>query len=564
MPLPLFRHIGTRFVAAQLAALLFVVSALSGCGSDEQTGVVGTVKGFMGGAVADEPHAAEVARDVLSAGGTAADAAVALYFTLAVTLPSTASLGGGGVCVVYDGKLNRGQVLDFTPHAPPEGGPVALPGSVRGMFALYAQYGKLRWEQLVAPAEDLARIGYPVSRALAADLLAAGPTLAADPELAKIYLKPDGTPYKEGDRLVQRDLSTVLSAVRSRGAGEFYAGAMGRLFVRGAQDAGAKMSGEDLRATPFGWRPAVTVKSDDMLLYFPSPPAVAGLLEAQMWSMAAPRWKDASVDERPHLFAQSTLRAWLDRQRWLAQDLMVDPSPPEIVEQSRIRALMASYQPARRTLPPGLEAKNPGPDDAAASSFVVVDRTGNGVSCTVTPYDLFGAGHVAAGTGIVLAASPDESRGFGPQWLGPMIAVRDLSPSLPFLTTYHRGTSFPGDGGASAGSQLVFAGAASGGAAASSALVEVALRTLIEGQKLDDASDAQRLHVEAEPADTVFVEAGVQARPPGLTERGYTLVPVPVIGRVNAVYCADGVIDKPRSCAFRADRRGFGLAAGGF
>lgn len=557
------RRVVTRLLAAPLVVVLAVAAGVSGCSSDEQPGVVGTVRGFMGGAVADEPHAAQVARDVLSAGGTAADAAVALYFTLAVTLPSTASLGGGGACVVYNGKLNHGEVLDFAPRAP-AGGPIALPSAVRGMFALYAQYGKLRWEQLVAPAEDLARFGYPVSRALAADLLAAAPKLAADPELAKLYLKPDGTPLKEGDRLVQRDLSTVLSALRSRGAGEFYSGPVARELVRGADAHGAKITLENLRTTPFAWRPAVTVSTGDLLLYFPSPPEVAGVLEAQMWSMAAPRWKDASADERPHLFAQTTLRAWLDRQRWLARDLNVNPSPPELVEQSHIRALMASYQPGQRTLPPGLQARNPGPDDAAASSFVVVDRTGSAVSCVVTPYDLFGAGHMASGTGVVLAAAPDEAQGRGPQWLGPMIAVQDFTPAIPFFTSYHRGTSHPGSDGDSSGSQVVFAGAAAGGAAASSALIEVALHTLIEGRNLDEASDAQRLHVEAEPADTVFVEAGVQPRPPGLVERGYKIAPVPVIGRVNAIYCAEGVLDNPKSCAFRADRRGFGLAAGGF
>lgn len=544
-----------------------LAAVLSGCGSSskEQPGVVGTVRGFIGGAVADEPHAAQVARDVLSAGGTAADAAVALYFTLAVTLPSTATLGGGGVCVVYDAKANRGQVLDFTPRAPSHGGPVALPAAARGMYALFAQYGKLRWEQLVSPAEDLARFGYPVSRALAADLLAAGPKLAADPELAKIYLKPDGTPYKEGDRLVQSDLSSVLSAIRSRGAGELYAGPMADIFVRGARAHGATMTAEDLRATPFAWRPAVTVKTNSTLLYFPSPPAVAGILEAQMWSMAAPRWKDASADERPHLFAQTTLRAWLDRQRWLAGDFKVDVPPPELVDQNHIRALMASYQPGARTMPQGIQPQNPGPDEAAASSFVVVDRTGNAVSCAVTPDDLFGTGHVATGTGVVLAASPDASRGRGPQWLGPIVAVRDFSSALSFLTEFHRGGArAEGPEGGTAGSQFVFAGAASGGATASSALVQVALHTLIEGQTLDQASDSQRLHVEAEPPDTVFVETGVQARPPGLVERGYKIDPVPVIGRVNAIYCSDGAVDNPKSCAFRADRRGFGLATGGF
>jgi gamma-glutamyltranspeptidase/glutathione hydrolase len=551
---------GTRLVAA-----LMLPVVLSACGHKEEPGVVGTVKGFIGGAVADEPRAAQVARDVLSAGGTAADAAVALYFTLAVTLPSTASLGGGGVCVVYDGKVNRGQVLDFAPRAPAGGGPIAMPSAVRGMFALYAQYGKLRWEQLLAPAEDAARFGTPVSRALAADLLAAQSKLAADPGLAKIYLKADGTPYKEGDRLIQSDLSTVLSAVRSRGAGEFYTGPMAREFIRGAQAQGAKMNLDDLRTAPFGWRPALIATLNELSIYFPSPPAVAGILEAQMWSMAAPRWKDASASERPHLFAQSELRAWLDRQRWLAGDFKVSPAPPELIDQNRIKALMASYQPGARTLPQGIQPKSPGPDDAAASSFVVVDRAGYAVSCTVTPYDLFGAGRVAIGTGVVLAAVPDEALGRGPQWLGPIIGVRDFATGLfSGFTSYHKGTSREGPEGTTAGSQFVFGGAASGGAAAASALIQVALHTLIEDRPLDEASDAQRLHVEAQPSDTVFAETGVQARPPGLAERGYNVVPVPVIGRVNAISCPDGAVDKPVTCALRADRRGFGLAAGGF
>lgn len=559
------RRLGTRLVSAPLAGALLAAALLAGCGSSrKETGIVDTVSAFRGGAVADEPRAAQVARDVLYNGGTAADAAVALYFTLAVTLPSTATLGGGGVCVVYDARLNHGDMLDFTARAPAGGGPIALPASVRGMAALYAQFGKLRWQQLVAPAEDLARFGFPVSRALAADLLAAGPKLAADPGLAKIYLKPDGTPYKEGDRLIQADLANTLEAIRRHGPGDLYSGGAASELLNGANAAGGTLTAQDLSATAAAWRPAVTVKTDDTLLYFPSPPAVAGIVEAQMWGMAAPRWADASASERPHLFAQAALRAWLDRQRWLARDFTVNPPPPELVEKSRIRALMASYRPGEPTVPPGFHPHDPGPDNAAASSFVVVDGQGNAVSCAVSPYDLFGAGRVAAGTGVVLAASPDEQQGRGPQWLGPMIAVHESEALLPWLNTGRQGGQYGESGTATAGSQFVFAGAASGGAAASSALVQVALRTLVQGEHLDEASDAQRLHVEAEPPNTVFVEAGVQPRPPGLVERGYQIVPVPVIGRVNAIFCSDGIKDNPQSCAFRADRRGFGLAAGGF
>jgi gamma-glutamyltranspeptidase / glutathione hydrolase len=541
-----------------------VSTLLAGCGGGDETGIVGTVRGFAGGVVADEPRAAQIGADMLSAGGTAADAAADMYFTLAVTLPSTATLGGGGVCVMYDAKLNRGQILDFAPRAPAGGGPVAIPAGARGMFALHGQYGKLRWEQIVGPAEGLARLGAPVSRAFAADLLAAQPILAADPELAKIYLHADGSPYTEGQLLVQRDLSTVLSAIRTRGAGDFYSGPAARQFIEGASKHGAKITADDLRNAAFGWRPAVAVPTGERVAFFPSPPAVGGVLEGQMWAMMAPRWSRAAADERPHLFAQASVRAWLDRQRWLGPDFKVTPSAPEVVDEAHAKALMASYQPGQRTLPAGLKPPaDPGADDAAAASFVAVDREGNAVSCMVSPYGLFGAGHVATGTGIVLAAAPDEANGRGPQWLGPMIVVREGEASIPIFSSFKR-MNRQQTGTESAGSQVVFAGAASGGAAAASALIEVALRAVVEERPLDEAMDAVRLHVEGASPDRVFVEAGVQARLPGLAERGYKVTPIPVIGRVEAVSCPDGVLDKPQTCSFRADRRGFGLAVGGF
>lgn len=529
------------------AALL----ALAGCsGAPEEPGVIGSVRGFIGGAVADEPRAVLVAKDILSAGGSAADAAIALYFTLAVTLPSTASLGGGGVCLVYDAKLNRTEMLDFAARAPTGGGPIAVPTGPRGMFLLHSRHGKLRWEQLVTSGESAARFGRPVSRALAADLLAAQTILERDPDLRQIFLKPDGTPYREGEILVQRDLSTLLSAIRSRGAGELYNGPQAQRFADSATTQGGIITIEDMRAAHVAWRPAVQVHYDDIALIVPSPPAAAGLVEGQIWGAAAPRWRRASAEERPHLFAQASLRAWLDRRRWLAADMTTSVSPLELVSERYLTTLMASYRADQRTPVVGREGAEPLVDDAAASGFVTADRDGNAVSCTVSAYGLFGAGRIASGTGVVLARAPDGLAA-GPQWLGPVIGahMRD-----------RRNPERPEAGGRM---QVLFLGAASGGAPSASALASVALRTLVEKRGLEEAIDAQRLHFEGAPADTVFVEAGVQPRLPGLAERGYKIVSVPVIGRVNAMSCPNGLVDGSARCEFRPDRRGFGLGAGG-
>ena len=155
-------------------AFLVVLTLLPGCSTVDSVtssvlgtnapkpGQAGYVSGFLGGVVADEPRAALAGREVLSQGGTAADAAIAVGLTLAVTLPSRAGLGGGGACIAYtpDPKSpNQGQpeAVLFTPLAPATPGsnadrPAAVPMLARGLFLLHARYG-------VAPFEATARSG---------------------------------------------------------------------------------------------------------------------------------------------------------------------------------------------------------------------------------------------------------------------------------------------------------------------------------------------------------------------------------------------------------------------
>ena len=511
--------------------------ALGGCSSEgPELGTVGHVEGFLGGVAADEPRAVLVARDVLSAGGTATDAAVALYFALSVTLPSAASLGGGGICVVFDRKSDRVEALDFTARAPAgqrTGRPSAVPGNPRGMFALHAKYGRLRWAQLVAPAEKLARFGSPVSRALAWHLSAAGPLLA-DRESRRVFARSDGTPLREGDIIEQLDLAVVLSLLR-RSPGQFYSGPFARQLVKAVRRAGASLTIEELRSFAPQWKETLAVEFGNLTVHFA--PTPAGLTAAQMWAALARdrRHRRADEEERPHLFAEVAMRAFADRGRWFERGRGVLAPLEDRVSSRRVRQLMAGYRSDRHTPAHTLRpAPVERPENHVASSFVVADRDRQAVACTFSLNNLFGLGRIAPGTGMVVAAPPPHGGPDGSA-LGPMLVINQNL------------------------CKLFFVAAASGGAAAPTAMIQVALRVLIDKWTLDAAISTRRLHHGGAP-DLVWYERGEsRERLAALARRGHRTAETPAMGQVNAFSCPRG-LDSPESlCQVKADPRGFGL-----
>ena len=188
------RRLARKASASHPALAALAALALTGCSAFApdpnalQPGQPGFVRGFVGAAASDDPRAALIARNTLSAGGSAADAAVAGGLMLSVTQPSRAALGGGGACLLFAPRRAEAEAILFLPgarEATPPGAdrPAAVPMLARGLFALHARGGVRPFEELIAPAEQAARFGVEVSRALAADIAAvAGP--------------PDGKPRK--------------------------------------------------------------------------------------------------------------------------------------------------------------------------------------------------------------------------------------------------------------------------------------------------------------------------------------------------------------------------------
>lgn len=527
---------------------VILVFLLAGCASEEkaQQGTIGFVEGFLGGVAADEPRAALVGRDVLSAGGSAADAAVAVYFALSVTLPSSASLGGGGICVVHDDVGRTTETLDFLARTPAQVAPgapraVAIPGNPRGFFALYSRFGRLRWEQLLSPAENLARFGTPVSRAFANDLAQVEGALLAEPGTRRVFGHPNGRRVLgEGEMMAQVELASVIGQLRRAGPGEFYAGAMAGRFVEAANRAGGSLSVDDMRNYRPEWRETIRVPFGNLVAHFASPPAAGGVA-AQMWRMLAgdDRYMDADAGERPHLLAETALRAFADRGQWMRADGNSAVAPGDLVSEDRIGRLMASYRPDSHV---AADRLNPAPvnrlENPSGTSFIVIDPYGSAVACALTTNNLFGTGRFAPGTGILLAALPGPG-GRGPTSLGPMMVMNEFV------------------------NNLYFAAAASGGVSAPTAIINVAARTLLGGETLDAAMAAKRIHHGGVP-DIAFFEHGLDdAMQQALSARGHRTASTPVLGRVNAVHCGRGLPDYSGTCSIWADLRprGYGLAA---
>ena len=375
-------------------AFLALLTLLPGCstidsvkdslmGSGPQVGQPGYVPGFLGGVVADEPRAVLAGRDVLSAGGTAADAAVAVALTLTVTLPSRAGLGGGGACIAFSSNPKSAshavpEAVMFTPVAPANSGaradrPAAVPMMARGLFLLHARYGSRPLEALITPAEQMARFGSPASRALAKDIALVSGPLLADPGARAIFSN-NGVPLTEGQTLRQADLGATLAQLRVAGVGDMYQGALAARIAQASVLIGGPLQSEDLRnALPRLAGPLVRAFGNDKVAFLP-PPADGGLAAAAAFDVLANDINDVNGAAARSLAVAARYRA--------------GGITPEAVL-------------AARDLP----AASAGPVPAS-TSFVTMDRQGDAVACALTMNNLFGTGRIMPGLGILAAASP--------------------------------------------------------------------------------------------------------------------------------------------------------------
>lgn len=515
---------GRRLALLMWGALAMTGSLLAGCEAD----TFDVSEGFFGTVVVEEPRAALLARDVLVDGGSAADAAVAAYFVLTATLPSSVGVTASGSCLVHDPETKSFQRLDFLPSPSSDTGTATtIPLAPRAMFALHARHGLKPFEEMVIQGERVARFGAPVSRTFARELGFDGAVLESDARAAGIYLSA-GRPLEAGAALIQVELAATLSRLRSEGVGSLYSGSLARDFIDGAAAAGYAVDPERLRATLPTWTPITGTEHDNHLW---SMAGISGrdirLADAALGMiLAGADWTDGDDAERAHLLAEGLNQATL-----LANG-------DTALSEDALKQAMGRFDADRRGLSAPLPrlAETLGTDAAAragATAFFAVDRRGLAVGCAIGLGAPFGTGRMIPGLGSFVAPLQTEA-GNGPGAFALVVGNTNTG-------------------------QFQMAASGSGGRSALSAVIETTLDHWERRIQIEQVPALPRSHF-AGGANTIFIEPDMPGDTvTGLTQRGYTVERTERIGTANAFRCVEGLPRREIRCGMAQDPRGSGL-----
>jgi gamma-glutamyltranspeptidase/glutathione hydrolase len=381
-------------------------------------------------AASANPLASEAGREILRAGGSAVDAAIAMQMVLGLVEPQSSGLGGGAFLLHWGGKAV--QTYDGRETAPREadenlfmvdgkpmafydavvgGRSVGTPGVLRMLALAHRQHGKLPWPRLFEPAIRLADEGFALSPRLQA-LLASEKHLANDAAARAYFYDAPGTPKAVGTRLRNPEYAATLRTLASEGAEAFYRGPIAAdvvKAVRGHPNAG-RLSLEDFAAYQPKERPALCSDYKRWRICGMAPPSSGGIAVAQMLGIfahrniaAVPPQTVGSALQPPadaiHLFSEAGRLAFADRNQYVADADFVPVDVKALLDPGYLRARAATIsdrsmgraRPGQLGGAPTAFAPDRSPERIATSHVSVIDGAGRAVSMTTTIEDQFGA-----------------------------------------------------------------------------------------------------------------------------------------------------------------------------
>ncbi len=382
-------------------------------------------------AVTANPLASEAALEILRAGGSASDAAIAALLVLGLVEPQSAGIGGGAFWLQFEGESGALHGYDGRETAPAsadgnwfltaEGGPrdfldavvsgrsVGAPGLVALMALAHERHGRLPWADLFQPAIRLADEGFAVSPRLSA--LLTGSKVARTHETARNYYfnSKDEAPAP-GEWLVNPGYAEVMRRLAAEGPAAFYGGPIAEAIVVAVNEGEPTpvLTLADLAAYEVKERPVLCLSYRAYEICGHGPPTSGGVTTLQIlgllshFELAGPSMAPADL----HLLAEASRLAFADRNAYLADPDFIEQPVEELLSPDylRRRAAGISVETSLGIAEPGLPQREGGLDTApgapSTTHLVVVDAWGDVVSVTASIESAFGSGRMVALDGL--------------------------------------------------------------------------------------------------------------------------------------------------------------------
>ncbi|GAB4391324.1 MAG: gamma-glutamyltransferase [Gammaproteobacteria bacterium] len=374
-----------------------------------------------------EQLATQAGLAILKQGGNAVDAAVAVGFALAVTLPRAGNLAGGGFMLIYWQPKQQVYALNYREKAPLHAtsnmfldalgnvdqskwhssyAAVGVPGTVAGLVAAQKRFGVLSLAQDLEPAIKLAEQGIPVSFSLAHAIQEAHASLMHWPASQREFFKSNGQPYQPGDYWRRPELANTLRLIAQKGQAGFYQGKVAKAIVEDMQRHQGLITLNDLQQYHASWVTPLHSVFRDHDIYVMPPPSSGGVALIQLLNIldiyplqALGLNSAASI----HLLTEAMNLAYRDRNHYLGDPRFVKIPLKKLLSKEHAQTLRQSlnetqHVPAKE-LSPIPQSFSEGPN---TTHFSVIDQQGNMVANTYTLNFSFGNGAVVPGTGILL------------------------------------------------------------------------------------------------------------------------------------------------------------------
>lgn len=366
------------------------------------------------------PHrlAAAAGLATLARGGSAVDAMVATNAALGVVYPHMTGAGGDAFWLIYDAATGASHVLNASgraaaaatreqyaasggSHIEPRGPRAALtvPGAVDGWVQAHARFGRLPWSACLEPAIAYARDGVPVSPGQARFTARHRDLLASTPETAAVFLKPEGSPYEEGEPFRQPRLADTLELIADGRRAAFYEGPVARAIGDFLARHGGVLTTDDFARHTSEWLAPIELRYRGRRA-LNLPPNSQGFAALQILGILD-HFDVASLRDDStgyvDLLVRATRLAFEDRDRYLA-----DPSFEPVPLDRLLSPTYLAEQAARVSTQPS-PARSPAPPLHGDTTYsACVDREGNAVGVIQSLFFEWGSGVVAGETGVLL------------------------------------------------------------------------------------------------------------------------------------------------------------------